>query len=152
MQQSKTLNCNHCPDHGRKLAEGRKTRTGKASGYGVLICKISIGKPVLFLYPNHERTDSNGRRNRQPEHAAGRYTAAGYRLRQDRGHDPQRHPAAGIRDSGGLFQAAGHERRGTPDRRAGLQDQACHTGKGKGNQLSERPAGDRPAESTGAGK
>ena len=128
-----------------------ENKNNSASGYGVLLSKNQhLSDQVLFLYPNHERTDSNGRRNRQPEHAAGRYTAAVYWLRQDRGHDPQRHPAAGIRNSGGLLQAAGHERWGTPDRCAGFQDQACHTG--KGNQLPERPAGDRPAESTGTGK
>ena len=27
VQRSKTSNCNHCPDHGQKLAEGRETRT-----------------------------------------------------------------------------------------------------------------------------
>ena len=49
-----------------------ENKNNSASGYGVLLSKNQhLSDQVLFLYPNHERTDSNGRRNRQPEHAEG---------------------------------------------------------------------------------
>ena len=96
----------------------------------------SISNEVLFSCPDHGHKLAEGGKQEQ------------FSQRVRRSFIEK--SASGIHHPGGLLQAAGHERRGTPDRRAGLQDQACHTGKGKGNQLSERPAGDRPAESTGA--